>query len=89
MSSSESEAHPDHDPHQPLTPREREVFDLLLDALSNRQIARRLGVTEETAKFHVSNILRKSQVTSRAELLAEAARNAPRSAQEATRHAAR
>lgn len=61
-----------------LTPREGEVFDLLLQALGNRQIARRLGITEETVKFHVSNILRKSGAVSRAELLARLVPAAPR-----------
>ena len=54
------------------------MFDLLLRGLGNRQIARRLGITEETVKFHVSNIPRKSGAVSRAELLARLVRTAPR-----------
>ena len=42
-----------------LTPREWEVLALLREALSNQQIAERLGITERTARFHVSEILTK------------------------------
>ena len=42
-----------------LTPREWEVLELLRDGASNAQIAERLGITERTAKFHVSEILSK------------------------------
>ncbi|MBO0775935.1 MAG: response regulator transcription factor [Actinobacteria bacterium] len=48
-----------------LTAREREVLALIADGATNRQIARRLGVTERTARTHVSNILGKLQLTSR------------------------
>ena len=48
-----------------LTGREREVLTLIADGATNRQIARRLGVTERTARTHVSNILGKLGLTSR------------------------
>jgi DNA-binding NarL/FixJ family response regulator len=48
-----------------LTAREREVLTLIADGATNRQIARRLGVTERTARTHVSNILGKLGLTSR------------------------
>jgi DNA-binding NarL/FixJ family response regulator len=54
-----------------LSPRERDVFPLILDGLTNKEIAGRLGISERTAKFHVSSILRKCGVTSRLELLRE------------------
>jgi DNA-binding CsgD family transcriptional regulator len=57
-----------------LTPREWEVLELLRDQLSNEEIARRLGITERTAKFHVSEILGKLGLASRE----EAARWEPR-----------
>jgi DNA-binding CsgD family transcriptional regulator len=50
-----------------LTPREWEVLDLLRRNLTNEQIAERLGVTHDTAKFHVSEILSKLGVGSRRE----------------------
>ena len=48
-----------------LTAREREVLTLIAEGRTNRQIARRLNVTERTARTHVSNILAKLQLTSR------------------------
>ena len=57
-----------------LTPREREVLDLLAEGLANRAIAARLGISEHTAKFHVNAILGKLGVESRAEAIVRAAR---------------
>jgi DNA-binding NarL/FixJ family response regulator len=48
-----------------LTAREREVLTLIAGGATNRQIARRLDVTERTARTHVSNILGKLGLTSR------------------------
>ncbi|MEP7016948.1 MAG: response regulator transcription factor [Actinomycetota bacterium] len=50
-----------------LTEREREVLSLLARGLSNRDIGKRLYISETTAKFHVGNILRKLNVSRRAE----------------------
>jgi DNA-binding CsgD family transcriptional regulator len=50
-----------------LTTREREVLDLLGEGRSNRQIARRLTITEKTASVHVSHVLRKLGVRTRTE----------------------
>lgn len=47
------------DPLQPLSPREREVLRLIAQGRSNRQIARDLGIGEQTVKTHVSSILTK------------------------------
>jgi DNA-binding NarL/FixJ family response regulator len=52
-----------------LSRREREVLDLLLDNLSNKEIAARLFVSERTVKFHVSNLLSKFGVQRRADLI--------------------
>ena len=53
-----------------LTPREWQVLALLRDGLTNEQIANRLGISESGAKFHVSEILGKLGVSSRAEAAA-------------------
>jgi DNA-binding NarL/FixJ family response regulator len=52
---------------EPLTPREREVLELLTLGLSNRQIAERLGISEHTAKFHVASVSGKLGASSRTE----------------------
>jgi two-component system, NarL family, response regulator LiaR len=48
-----------------LTPREREVLQLLVEGCANKQIARRLRITEKTVKTHVSSILQKLEVADR------------------------
>ena len=52
---------------EPLTPREREVLDLLAQGLTNRQIAERLSISEHTAKFHVAAVSAKLGAASRTE----------------------
>lgn len=58
----------------PLTDREQEVLELLALGLPNKQIARRLGISEHTAKFHVGAILAKLGAASRTEAVTIAAR---------------
>jgi len=55
--------------HVSLTRRERQTMEFLQRRFSNREIAEILNISERTVKFHVSNILGKLQVTSRAELV--------------------
>jgi DNA-binding NarL/FixJ family response regulator len=50
-----------------LTPRERELLEMLAEGLSNRTIAHRLGISTNTVKFHVASILDKLGVGSRTE----------------------
>ena len=52
-----------------LSPREIQVLDLLLDNLSNKEIASKLRIAERTVKFHVSNVLAKFSVHRRADLI--------------------
>jgi DNA-binding NarL/FixJ family response regulator len=42
-----------------LTPREQQALSLLTQGMSNREIARRLGISEHGAKRHVANVLAK------------------------------
>ncbi len=52
-----------------LSRREREVHELLMENLSNKEIAQRLHMSERTVKFHVSNLLGKHGVKRRADLI--------------------
>lgn len=52
-----------------LTPREREVFALVVTGLMNKQIAKQLGTTEKTIKVHRSHVMEKLAVSSLAELV--------------------
>ncbi|HUG15443.1 MAG TPA: response regulator transcription factor [Thermomicrobiales bacterium] len=58
-----------------LTPREREVLELLAQGLPNKTIAMELGISEHTAKFHVGTIMSKLGAASRTEAVALAARS--------------
>jgi DNA-binding NarL/FixJ family response regulator len=54
--------------HEPLSPRERDVYELMAQGRSNKEIARTLFISESTAKVHVRHIYEKLGVHSRAEL---------------------
>ena len=57
-----------------LTARETEVLSLLAEGLSNRGIAGRLGVSDETIKFHLSSIFGKLHASNRTEAVRQAIR---------------
>lgn len=68
-----------------LTPREREVLVLVAEGATNRQVARHLGMTERTARTHVSNILTKLGMASRTQAAMWAVREGLVSAQRSPR----
>jgi len=57
-----------------LTPREREVFDLVIRGKTNKQVGNVLGATERTIKAHRHRVMEKMQVQSLAELVSLAER---------------
>jgi DNA-binding CsgD family transcriptional regulator len=57
-----------------LTPRELEVLALLAEGMSNKAIARRLGISVHTAKFHVGALIDKLDAVGRTDAVAHAAR---------------
>ena len=59
-------------PAEALTPRELEVLQWMARGLTNRQIARRLEISEHTVKFHAGAVLGKLNARSRAEAVARA-----------------
>ncbi|MCS6774785.1 MAG: response regulator transcription factor [Anaerolineae bacterium] len=69
----EATTHPPF-PGNDLTEREREVLALMVQGLSNQDIAKRLYVSQSTVKFHVSSILSKLGVSNRTEAVALATR---------------
>ena len=58
--------------YQPLTPREREILQLMSDGLPNKTIASRLQISERTVTTHVANIYSKLHVNNRVSAIQEA-----------------
>jgi DNA-binding NarL/FixJ family response regulator len=58
---------PAANPDGELTAREREVLTCLVAGMSNKQVARSLGISIRTVTVHVSNLLRKTRSASRTE----------------------
>lgn len=52
-----------------LTPREKEVFELVAEGLPNKKVASRLGLSEMTVKVHRAQVMRKMQADSLADLV--------------------
>ncbi|MBO0822972.1 MAG: response regulator transcription factor [Actinobacteria bacterium] len=68
---------PPANPLEPLSPREREVLQLIARGHSNRQIARQLAIGEETVKTHVRSILIKLSLQDRVQAAIFALRHQP------------
>ncbi len=62
-------------PGEALTEREQEVLELLVDGLSNQQIANKLSISHSTVKNHVSSVLSKLNANNRAGAVALALKN--------------
>jgi DNA-binding NarL/FixJ family response regulator len=65
---------PDGDPYGSLTPREREVFHLVIEGLTTKEVAARLGVSVKTADNHRSRVMDKLGVRNAVELVRFAAK---------------
>jgi two-component system, NarL family, nitrate/nitrite response regulator NarL len=62
------------EPAPALTPREVEVLTALADGLANKAVARRLGISPHTVKFHIESLFRKLGAVTRAEAVAKGLR---------------
>lgn len=54
-----------------LTPREKEVFDLLITNNTTRHISQKLFISEKTVRNHISNVMQKLAVNGRAQAVVE------------------
>ncbi|MBQ6323410.1 MAG: helix-turn-helix transcriptional regulator [Bacilli bacterium] len=54
-----------------LTPREREIFKLLIDNYNTKDISEKLGISEKTVRNHISNVMQKLGVSGRASAVVE------------------
>ena len=59
---------------EPLTPREIEVLELVAEGLSNKAIAGRLGISDQTVKFHLTSISGKLGAANRTDAVRRAVR---------------
>ena len=54
-----------------LTPREKEIFTLLIDNYNTKDIAKQLNISEKTVRNHISNVMQKLGVNGRASAVVE------------------
>jgi DNA-binding NarL/FixJ family response regulator len=60
--------------HEPLTAREIEVLEQMAEGLPNRAIAARLGISDQTVKFHVASVMAKLGAANRTDAVRRAVR---------------
>jgi len=71
-----AEAHDDDSPPiESLTPREIAVLELVAEGLANKAIARRLGISDQTVKFHVASLAGKLGAANRTDAVRRAVRH--------------
>jgi len=68
------EALPETEARTLLTPREIEVLNAVAGGLTNKEIARALDISQHTVKFHLESLMRKLEVSSRAEAVSKSMR---------------
>ena len=61
-------------PDEPLTAREHDVLELLAEGLPNKGIADRLGISDQTVKFHVASLIAKLGAANRTDAMRRAIR---------------
>jgi len=54
-----------------LTKREREIFELLIENNTTKEIAKKLFISEKTVRNHISNVIQKLSVSSRTQAIVE------------------
>lgn len=54
-----------------LTPREKEIFNLLINNYNTKEIANKLNISEKTVRNHISNVMQKLEVKGRASAVVE------------------
>ena len=54
-----------------LTPREKEIFQLLIDNYNTKEISKKLRISEKTVRNHISNVILKLGVTDRSQAIIE------------------
>ncbi len=75
---SKSQGAGEAEPGDALSPREREVLDYVSQGLTNKEVAERLYISENTVKYHMKRILDKLHLRNRSQVIAWAARQGDR-----------
>lgn len=57
--------------HQILTPREKEIFDQLIEGKNSKEIAKYFFISDKTVRNHISNVMQKLEVKTRYQAIIE------------------